>query len=118
MWYSSIKVGITEIDMDHSNVDTMLQLYFADRIPKSYLKQIIASLINHFDHEEEIIVRLGHEFPAEHKLEHARLTKQLEEMLADWEADRLDGKEFAEAVRALLLLHVVEFDVPLGKTSS
>ena len=117
MWYGSIKVGITEIDMDHSNIDIMLQLYFADRIPKSYLKQIIASLIKHFDHEEEVIAGLGHEFPVEHKQEHARLTKQLEKMVADWEADKLDGKEFAEAVRALLLLHAVEFDVPLGKTS-
>lgn len=117
MWYSSIKVGITEIDMDHSNIDTMLQLYFANRIPKTYLKQIITSLISHFDHEEEIITNLGRKFPAEHKQEHTRLTNLLKTMLADWEAGKLAGKEFAEEGRTLLLLHVVDFDVPLGEPS-
>ena len=117
MWYSSIKVGITEIDMDHSNIDTMFQLYFAGRIPKAYLKQIISSLIRHFDHEEEIITGLGREFPAVHKLEHTNLTKRLRAMLADWKTDKLDGKEFAEKVRALLLLHVAEFDIHLGEST-
>ena len=117
MWYSSIKVGIIDIDMEHSNIDTMLQLYFADRIPESYLKQIIVSLINHFDHEEEIITDLGHTFPETHKQEHAHLKEILEEKLLDWEADKLDGKEFADELRVLLLRHVIEFDVFLGETS-
>ena len=103
--------------MDHSNIDTMLQLYFADRIPKAYLKQIIVSLIAHLDHEEEIIISLGRKFPPEHKLEHIRLANWLKTMLADWEADKLDGNEFAEEVRTLLLLHVAEFDIPLGEPS-
>lgn len=117
MWYSTTKVGITEIDMDHSNIDTMLQLYFSDRIPKTYLEQIIRSLVRHFDHEEEVIAGLGREFPADHKLEHARLSQLLEEMLVAWKENKLDGNDSAEEVRSLLLLHVVEFDIQLGKSS-
>ncbi len=118
MWYSATKVGITEIDMDHSNVDTMLQLYFSGRIPEAYLEQIIRNLIKHFDREEEVVAGLGREFPADHKREHARLTQLLEKRLVDWKADQLEGNELAEQVRSLLLLHVVDFDVALAKPSN
>ena len=118
MWYSSVKVGIAEIDMDHSNIDSMLQLYFADRIPQNYLGQILLSLIKHFTFEEEVVAGLGHEFPPEHSQEHQRLTALLQKMIVDWQAGKIDGKMAAEEVRSLLLLHVTEFDVDLGKTTS
>jgi len=118
MWYSSVKVGIAEIDMDHSNIDSMLQLYFADRIPENYLGQILSSLIRHFTFEEEVVAELGREFPPEHRQEHQRLVALLEEMTIDWQAGKIDGKMAAEEVRSLLLLHVTEFDVELGKTAS
>ncbi len=117
MWYSSVKVGIAEIDMDHSNIDSMLQLYFADRIPQGYLGQILASLIKHFSFEEDVVAGLGHEFPPDHKQEHQRLTETLEKMLADWREGKVEGKIIAEDVRSMLLLHVVEFDVKLGKAT-
>lgn len=118
MWYSSVKVGIAEIDMDHSNIDSMLQLYFADRIPKQYLGQILLSLIKHFSFEEEVIARLGHDFPADHREEHQRLTQLLETMMADWQAGILDGQTAAEDVRSLLLQHVTEYDIKLGEADS
>ncbi|MBN1956883.1 MAG: hypothetical protein JXQ81_10815 [Desulfuromonadales bacterium] len=114
MWYSATKVGIMEIDMDHSNVDTMLQLYFAGRTPETYLENIIDGLIRHFPHEENVISRLGREFPSEHKVEHQRLSGFLRDMIAAWQAGTKDGKELAEEVRDLLLIHVVEFDVKLN----
>ena len=117
MWYSSVKVGIAEIDMDHSNIDSMLQLYFADRIPQNYLGQILSSLIKHFSFEEEVVARLGHEFPLQHKREHQRLEALLEEMIAAWQAGEVDGRIVAEEVRSLLLVHVTEFDAELGKTA-
>ena len=118
MWYSSIKVGIVEIDMDHYNIDTMLQLYSSDRIPESYLPQIINALIKHFDTEEGIIDRMGHKFPPDHKIEHANLTKTLEAKLVNWRAGDFNGKEFVEDVRQILLLHVAEYDVLLGDCKS
>jgi len=117
MWYSSVKVGIAEIDMDHSNIDSMLQLYFADRIPRNYLGQILSSLIKHFTFEEEVVARLGHEFPPEHKQEHHRLIDLLEDMIIRWQTGEIDGKTVAEEVRSLLVLHVTEYDVELGKTT-
>lgn len=114
MWYSSVKVGIVEIDMDHYNIDTMLQLYSTDRIPKSYLPQIINALIKHFDTEEGIIDRMGHEFPQDHKIEHDNLAKGLKAKLVNYQAGDFDGKDFVEEVREILLLHVAKFDVLLG----
>lgn len=86
MWYSATKVGIMEIDMDHSNVDTMLQLYFSGQPPKAYLENIIDGLIRHFAHEEKVIVRLGQDFPVEHIAEHQRLTEVLKKMVAQWKS--------------------------------
>ncbi|MCW8860258.1 MAG: hypothetical protein OQK50_05250 [Deltaproteobacteria bacterium] len=40
MWYSSTKVGIMETDMDHTNVDAMLKLYFSGQAPEHYLENI------------------------------------------------------------------------------
>lgn len=117
MWYGETRVGIMEIDMDHSNVDTMLQLYFAGRTPESYLENIIDGLIRHFSHEENIIARLGRQFPAEHKAEHQRLTPLLNGMVADWNAGKIEGKDVAEEARALLLIHVAEFDLKLNSSN-
>ncbi len=117
MWYSSIKVGIVEIDMDHYNIDTMLQLYSSDRVPEFYLPQIINGLIKHFDTEEKIIAGMGREFPAEHKIEHSRLIQLLNDKLAIWKDGDLVGKDFVEQVREILLLHVTEYDVLLGNNN-
>lgn len=114
MWYSATKVGIMDIDMDHSNLDTMLQLYFSGRAPESWLKNIIEALIGHFVKEEKIIVRMGREFPAEHRIEHQRLTEILESRLEQWQAGQLEGKKIAEEIRTLLLSHVTDFDVHLN----
>ncbi len=113
MWYSSVKIGIVEIDMDHCNIDTMLRLYSSGQVPAGYLPQIINGLIKHFAHEEEIIAGLGREFPEDHKQEHLRLAKLLEEKMAKWKANEVTDKEFAEELRAMLLLHVTKFDVLL-----
>lgn len=114
MWYSATKVGILEIDMDHSNIDTMLQLYFHQQAPSGFLENIVDGLIRHFVHEEDIIDRLGHPFPEGHKIEHQRLTGILQERIADWKAGSVEGTALAEEIRSLLLLHVAEYDVKLA----
>lgn len=113
MWYSTTKIGIMEIDMDHSNVDTMLQLYSHGQAPQGYLGNIVDGLIRHYSHEEEVIVRMGYQFPQNHSDEHARLASLLKRRVDDWKNDRVDGKDLAEEIRAILLLHVAEFDVEL-----
>ena len=118
MWYSATKVGILEIDMDHHNIDLMLQLYFSGNCPDSSLRAIVEGLCSHFVHEEEIITDLGHTFPKEHLQEHQELTKSLIEMMGELEDGTLEGMTFAETVREILLLHVDQFDAPLGKLSN
>lgn len=118
MWYSKIKVGILEIDMDHNNIDTMLQLYFAGTVTEAYLENVIDALIAHFDHEEQVIVQLGRAFPPEHKAEHERLVRLLETLIDEWKAKKIDGQELAENVRNVLMLHVAEFDIKLGTANS
>lgn len=113
MWYSATKIGIMEIDMDHSNVDTMLQLYLDGQTPREYLGDIVDGLIRHYSHEEEVIGDMGYQFPQAHLDEHVRLTNLLKKRVDDWKNDRIEEKDLAEEVRAILLLHVAEFDVKL-----
>ena len=117
MWYSATRVGILEIDMDHGNIDTMLQLYFAGKVPEAFLENIFTGLVRHFEHEERIIAELGRTFPADHSAEHKRLQALLAVLLDDWRAAKLTGKELAERLRAMLLFHVTEFDVKLRPDS-
>ena len=117
MWYSATKVGILEIDMDHHNIDMMLQLYFSGRCPDSSLSAVIDGLCTHFLHEEQIIADLGRTFPEEHQQEHERLTAILKEMGSDLEEGTLEGMELAEKIREILLIHVDKFDAPLGQNS-
>ena len=117
MWYSRIKVGILEIDMDHCNIDTMLQLYFAGTVTEAYLENVIDALIAHFGHEEDVIVQMGLTFPEEHRVEHQRLIRFLESLIDQWKAGKADGKSLADDVRTLLLHHVSEYDVKLSATA-
>lgn len=114
MWYSTTKVGIMDIDMDHSNVDTMLQLYFHEQVPQNFIVNIVEGLIKHFTHEEEIVEKMGFDFPRDHRDEHERLTKVLLERVDDWNAGSVGGKDLAEEIRSVLLLHVAEFDIKLA----
>lgn len=116
LWYSATQVGIVDIDLDHHNIDIMLQLYFTGNCPESALLAIIDGLTNHLPHEEKIIADLGRSFPEDHKREHERLTVELEKMKIQWEAGEIEGQRLAESIREILLFHVSNFDVFLGKT--
>lgn len=113
MWYSSTQVGISEIDMDHQNIDAMLQLCFSGHVPEAVLENVITGLFRHFEHEEAVIKEMGFEFPSAHHEEHAALSKYIRAMQADWQSGKISGKELAEALRLKLFLHVSEFDLKL-----
>ncbi len=113
MWYCATQIGISEIDMDHQNIDAMLELCFTGHVPEVALKNVIVGLIRHFKHEEEVIVALGREFPADHQAEHMVLTQYFEELQNDWQEGKMTGKELAETLRIKLLLHVTEYDLKL-----
>jgi hemerythrin len=115
MWYGATKVGIIDIDTDHANVDTMLQLYFSGVVDERYLKDIVLGLCRHFDHEVHIIETEGGTFPQRHRDEHERLKVYLNDMLVANKLGELDGQALAEEVRDLLLLHVVDFDLGLAE---
>ena len=115
MWYGSAKVGIPEIDLEHSNLDTMLQLYFSGAVPETYLENIVIGVERHFEHEAQLIEELGATFPPEHRVAHQGICEKLERRLREVSANLVDGGVVAEEIRALLLLHVVEYDIELKK---
>jgi hemerythrin len=114
MWYGSTRVGILDIDADHANIDTMLQLYFSGVVDESYLEKIILGLFRHFDHEIKVVEALGGTFPQRHRDEHQRLKDYLSRALATVKSGGLGGQALADEVRGLLLLHVVDFDLELA----
>ncbi len=113
MWYSATQIGISEIDMDHQNIDALLELCFTGHVPEAALKNAIAGLIRHFKHEEKVIIELGHSFPEDHREEHAQLARYITALQNDWLAEKISSKELAETLRIKLLLHVTEYDLKL-----
>ena len=113
MWYGATQIGIYEIDMDHQNIDTMLEMCLTGHVPETVLKNTIVGLIRHLKHEEEVIAEMGYDFPADHRIEHDQLAEHCLALQDDWEAEKITGKELAEALRVKLLLHVTEFDLKL-----
>ena len=113
MWYSTTQVGIYEIDMDHQNIDTMLEMCLSGHFPEDVLENTIIGMVRHFRHEEDVITAMGHEFPADHHHEHEQLAKDFLALQKDWQAGKITGKELAEALRVKLLVHVTEYDLKL-----
>jgi hemerythrin-like metal-binding protein len=115
MWYSATKIGIAAIDMEHSNIDTMLSMILLNSVDSQLIGKLIEALIRHFQNEEEIIRKKGQAFPENHLAEHEKLKDALLIKKQLWEVGELDPLELAQEIKQCLISHVTEFDKLLGQ---
>lgn len=114
MWYSARKVGITQIDMEHENIDTLLRLALDNPEGDLLALKAIDGLSNHLLHEEYIIEEEeGRAFPPLHREAHKRFAKLLKELRLKVVKGELSGAEVALLMIDELEQHVLTYDLLL-----
>ena len=105
-WYGIKKTGVTEIDMDHANIDNYLDYALQNQFNAELMKKLIAALIEHFEREENVCRKLSLNFTEEHKQEHLRLTELLKELIFK----ETEKEEILFFFKQTLRCHVENFD--------
>lgn len=111
----SILVGVPEIDCEHVELITLINLinkYSTTKELRSQVPNLVAifaaKLIAHFHSEEVELSRLNYKFIDEHKLAHERLIDESIEMLKTKEPI---NTEVVKMFEQMLINHIVEYDV-------
>ena len=119
MWYSNLAaVGINEIDADHANIDYMIRTISRVGEKEPFIKQLVSAFIAHMKHEEGVIECKGEKFPDDHKKEHVWMEIVLRSLETELAEDKIDPRAFAQEIRSILALHVLDFDIRLSSLSS
>jgi hemerythrin-like metal-binding protein len=91
-WNEKYSVNVSSIDYEHKKLFQMInELSDAMRsgkgsgIAPEILKRLAAYTQEHFAHEEKMMVRAGYAHYATHKVEHDKLTKQVVELMRDFD---------------------------------
>jgi len=121
-WDESFSVGNPLIDSEHMEILRLLNLLYQDwqdgvcrfDIPALH-DELVANFDLHFANEEEMLTRFGCPRLAEHKAEHIRLSRELEEIgLSLWSFEQAEGAErLAAFTRKMLIAHVRDYDMDL-----
>ena len=77
MWYSLMSTGVTELDHQHANIDSIIMLYErAQNVDQEtrWLEMMYFLAQRHFQFEEDYF---GDRFPPEHKTQHVLIIEAL-----------------------------------------
>lgn len=113
MWHRVAKIGVNELDMDHVNIDYIIHAISSGCEDESMGEKLIPAFLAHMKHEEKTIERMGREFPSDHKKEHMWMTTVLCSSESDWKEKKISTCQLAREIKALLVLHVLDFDIKL-----
>ena len=133
-WNESLRLGVEAIDSEHETLLAMLNgvLEAGDEAPTAqdgaeFIDRLLALAVDHFRHEEELMVRLGYPELESHRRAHVKLREQarflkkvlegeenpalvrveLAGFLSEWLSDHLEGME-------LLLLPYIQHHIALN----
>jgi hemerythrin len=109
VWYGMHKVGVPDIDIDHANIDTYLQLMNSHGLNPGNFQKLIEALLAHFSKEEEVSKSLDLNFTKEHEDEHRRLAEILEGI----KYEEKSPQEHLLFFKQTLMAHINEFDIHL-----
>jgi hemerythrin-like metal-binding protein len=111
MWYSIYTVGDLDIDQEHANIDYMLSSLSSDSPDFiAQLCHLIDTIIEHFQHEEEIAEKKGYNMGREHLKTHSKLKNELEMLKSSLVSGDTESSTVPEILQEILKLHILEFD--------
>ncbi len=117
MRYSSYKIGILEIDIQHANIDFILSELANEGLGKEIKEKSYETLKNafelHFDFEEKWAQKNNKNFDSDHKKSHKILLEKLTEFGNQYTNKKLNMYEISLALKMELMKHVQDHDMKL-----
>lgn len=117
MRYSSYKIGILEIDIQHSNIDYLLTELAKEGLEKEANEEkfelLRNALVHHFDFEEKWSQTNNKNFDTDHLKSHKKLLEKLNELHCQFTENELNMCEISLAMKMELLKHVQNHDMRL-----
>ncbi len=117
MRYSSYKIGILEIDVQHANIDYLLTELAKEGLEKGVSEEkfelLRNALVHHFDFEEKWAQTNNKNFDAEHLKSHKKLLEKLNDLSAQFTKKELNMCEISLTMKMELLKHVQNHDMRL-----
>ncbi|MBC8552412.1 MAG: hypothetical protein H8D23_22520 [Candidatus Brocadiales bacterium] len=99
MRYSSYKIGILEIDIQHANIDYLLTELAKEGLTKEVNEEkfelLRNALVQHFDFEEKWAQTNNKNFNADHLKSHKELLEKLNELYIQFTKNELNMCEMA-----------------------
>ncbi len=118
MRYSSYKIGILEIDVQHSNIDYLLTELAKDGLEKEISEEKFElsrnALVHHFDFEEKWSQTNNKNFDTDHLKSHKELLEKLNELHNQFTKNKLSVCEISLTMKMELLKHVQNHVMRLG----
>ena len=117
MRYSSYKIGILEIDVQHANIDFFLTELVEDGLEKKVTEQkfeiVRNALAHHFDFEEKWAQTNNKVFDSDHLESHKELLEKLNDLYYQYTNNKLNMCEISLTLKMELLKHVQDHDMRL-----
>jgi hemerythrin len=118
MKYSSYKIGVLEIDVQHANIDYLLTELSRDGLDKEVSKEkfelLKNGLVHHFDFEEKWSQTNNKNFDVDHLESHKKLLVKLNELYNQFTKSELSMCEVSLTMKMELLKHVQNHDTRLN----
>ncbi len=115
MRYSSYKIGILEIDIQHSNIDYLLSELAkegsSEETSQEKFELLKNALTHHFDFEEKWAQTNSKNFDADHQESHKKLLEKLNALYKQFIKAELNMYEISLTMKMELLKHVQSYDV-------
>jgi hemerythrin len=118
MKYSSYKIGVLEIDVQHANIDYLLTELAKDGLDKEVSKEkfelLKNALVHHFDFEEKWSQTNNKNFDVDHLKSYKKLLEKLNERYNQFTKNELNMCEISLTMKMELLKHVQNHDMGLN----
>lgn len=112
MWYSTLSVGVLEIDLQHANIDQVL-LELKEHNVLETVDRVTGALVLHFQAEEILCAGKGLHMSADHREEHVRLVEVLKVLQQQVHDENPDCETVLRTYSNLLVDHVTRFDTTI-----
>ena len=122
-WESRLNIGVKQFDDHHKELIRIIsELKESKNSGENhvYLKNLLFELLSytkyHFTAEERLMEKFNYQQMIEHKLEHKKLTEQVEQFLESYSTGKVDlDEKLFEFLKRWLFEHILETDKKLGQ---